>query len=124
MLAALDAGTPSPRTGSDRMGADKRQNATRPKNVLALAARCPVLFFLGKVGMTSLATRAQCGSIAILLPQMPEVAAMHAAIYKLAAVALPTALLFGPDAISYRIQNSGAVALITRPGVQKPHCKP
>src|ERR1700680_2359244 len=51
------------------MGADKRQNATRPRNVLALAARCPVLFFLGKVGMASLATRAQCGSIAILLPQ-------------------------------------------------------
>ena len=51
--------------------------------------------------------------VAILLPQMPEVAAAHVAIYKLAAVALPTALLFGPDAISYRVQNSGAVALIT-----------
>ena len=51
--------------------------------------------------------------VAILLPQMPEVAAAHVAIYKLAAIALPTALLFGPDAISYRLQNSGAVALIT-----------
>ena len=51
--------------------------------------------------------------VAILLPQMPEVAAAHVAIYKLAAVALPTALLFGPDAISYRLQNSGTVALIT-----------
>jgi len=51
--------------------------------------------------------------VAILLPQMPEVAAAHVAIYKLATVALPTALLFGPDAISYRLQNSGAVALIT-----------
>src|SRR6187431_2118881 len=51
--------------------------------------------------------------VAILLPQMPEVAAAHVAVYKLAAVALPTALLFGPDAISYRLQNSGAVALIT-----------
>src|SRR5438045_7884473 len=51
------------------MGVDKRQNATRPKNVLALAARCPVLFFLGKLGMASLATRAECGLIAILLPQ-------------------------------------------------------
>lgn len=51
--------------------------------------------------------------VAILLPQTPEVAAAHVAIYKLAAVALPTALLFGPDAISYRVQNSGAVALIT-----------
>ena len=51
--------------------------------------------------------------VAILLPQTPEVAAAHVAIYKLAAVALPTALLFGPDAISYRLQNSGAKALIT-----------
>jgi acetyl-CoA synthetase len=51
--------------------------------------------------------------VAILLPQAPEVAAAHIAIYKLAAVALPTAILFGPDAISYRLQNSGAKALIT-----------
>jgi acetyl-CoA synthetase len=51
--------------------------------------------------------------VAILLPQAPEVAAAHVAIYKLAAVALPTALLFGPDAISYRLQNSGAKVLVT-----------
>lgn len=51
--------------------------------------------------------------VAILLPQAPEVAAANVAIYKLAAVALPTAMLFGPDAISYRLQNSGAKALIT-----------
>lgn len=51
--------------------------------------------------------------IAIMLPQMPEVAAAHIAIYKLGAVALPIAALFGPDALSYRLQNSGAKALIT-----------
>jgi len=51
--------------------------------------------------------------VAIMLPQMPEVAAAHIAIYKLAAVALPVAVLFGPDALSYRLQNSGAKALIT-----------
>ena len=51
--------------------------------------------------------------VAILLPQTPEAAAAHVAIYKLAAIALPTALLFGPDAIAYRLQNSGAAALIT-----------
>ena len=51
--------------------------------------------------------------VAILLPQAPEVAAVHIAIYKLAAVALPIAILFGPDALSYRLQNSGAKALIT-----------
>ncbi len=51
--------------------------------------------------------------VAILLPQAPEVAAAHMAIYKLGAVALPIAILFGPDALSYRLQNSGARALIT-----------
>ena len=51
--------------------------------------------------------------VAILLPQSPEVAAIHIAIYKLAAVALPLAVLFGTDALSYRLQNSGANALIT-----------
>ena len=51
--------------------------------------------------------------VAIMLPQMPEVAAAHIAIYKLGAVALPIAALFGPDALSYRLQNSGAKALIT-----------
>ena len=51
--------------------------------------------------------------VAILLPQMPEVAAIHIAVYKLAAIALPLATLFGVDAIAYRLQNSGAKALIT-----------
>ena len=51
--------------------------------------------------------------VAIMLPQTPEVAAAHIAIYKLGAVALPVAVLFGPDALSYRLQNSGAKALIT-----------
>ena len=43
--------------------------------------------------------------VAILLPQAPEVAAIHIAIYKLAAVALPLAILFGVDALSYRLQQ-------------------
>ncbi|MGA7039393.1 MAG: AMP-binding protein, partial [Pseudolabrys sp.] len=51
--------------------------------------------------------------VAILLPQLPEVAAIHIAIYKLGAVALPLAVLFGVDALSYRLENSGAAALIT-----------
>jgi acetyl-CoA synthetase len=51
--------------------------------------------------------------IAILLPQAPEVAACHIAIYKLGGVALPLAILFGVDALTYRLQNSGAAAMIT-----------
>src|SRR5260221_10205714 len=51
--------------------------------------------------------------VAILLPQAPEVAAIHIAIYKLGGIALPLAVLFGPDALAYRLQNAGAKALIT-----------
>ncbi len=51
--------------------------------------------------------------IAVLLPQAPEVAATHVAIYKLGAIALPIAVLFGPDALAYRLQSSGTKALIT-----------
>lgn len=51
--------------------------------------------------------------VAIFLPQSPDVAAAHIAIYKLGAVALPIAVLFGTDALSYRLQNSGAKALLT-----------
>jgi acetyl-CoA synthetase len=51
--------------------------------------------------------------VAVLLPQTPEAAAGHIAIYKLGAVALPLAILFGVDALSYRLQNAGAKAVIT-----------
>jgi acetyl-CoA synthetase len=51
--------------------------------------------------------------VAILLPQAPEVAISHLAIYKLGAIALPLATLFGVEALSYRLGNSGACALIT-----------
>ncbi len=51
--------------------------------------------------------------VAILLPQSPDVVAIHVAVYKLAAIALPLATMFGVDALSYRLQNSGAKVLIT-----------
>jgi acetyl-CoA synthetase len=51
--------------------------------------------------------------VAILLPQAPAVAAAHMAIYKLGAIALPLAMLFGVEAVSYRLRDSGARALIT-----------
>ncbi|HVG52741.1 MAG TPA: AMP-binding protein [Xanthobacteraceae bacterium] len=51
--------------------------------------------------------------VAILLPQTPEVAAIHIAIYKLGAVALPLAMLFGVDAISYRLKDAGAKVVVT-----------
>jgi acetyl-CoA synthetase len=54
--------------------------------------------------------------VAILLPQAPEVAAIHVAIYKLGAIALPLASLFGVDALSYRLHNAGVKALLCNAG--------
>ena len=51
--------------------------------------------------------------VAIILPQTPETAIAHLAIYKLGGIALPLAALFGVDALSYRLSNSGARAVIT-----------
>jgi len=58
--------------------------------------------------------------IAIILPQTPETVVAHFATYKLGAVALPLAGLFGVDALVYRLENSGARAAITNAaGVEK-----
>lgn len=51
--------------------------------------------------------------IAIILPQSVETAVTHIAIYKLGAIAVPLAALFGVDALSYRLENSGARAVVT-----------
>lgn len=51
--------------------------------------------------------------VAILLPQCPETAIAHVACCKLGAVALPLFVLFGEDALEYRLQNSEARAVVT-----------
>jgi acetyl-CoA synthetase len=51
--------------------------------------------------------------VGVLLPQRPETAIAHIAIYKLGAVALPLFTQFGPDALEHRLSDSSARALIT-----------
>ena len=51
--------------------------------------------------------------VGILLPQCPETALSHIALYKLGAIAVPLFTLFGPEALEYRLGNSGARAVIT-----------
>lgn len=51
--------------------------------------------------------------VGVLLPQRPETAIAHLAIYKLGAVAVPLFVQFGPDALEHRLADSGAKALIT-----------
>ncbi|MEZ4657742.1 MAG: AMP-binding protein [Caldilineaceae bacterium] len=49
----------------------------------------------------------------MLLPQAPETAYSHVAIYKLGAMSVPLFTLFGVDALAYRLGNSEAKAVIT-----------
>jgi acetyl-CoA synthetase len=56
--------------------------------------------------------------IAIILPQRPETAVAHMACQQLGAVAMPLSILFGPDALEYRLQDSAAMlAIVDRAGL-------
>jgi acetyl-CoA synthetase len=51
--------------------------------------------------------------VAILLAQSAEVAITHVALYKLGAIALPLAALFGAEALGFRLANAGARGIVT-----------
>jgi acetyl-CoA synthetase len=51
--------------------------------------------------------------VALLLPQSFETAIAHVAIYKLGAIAVPLALLFGVEALEYRLHTAGVKAIVT-----------
>jgi acetyl-CoA synthetase len=51
--------------------------------------------------------------VAIILSQQVETALTHLACYKIGAIALPLSTLFGPDALSYRLRDSGSTAVVT-----------
>ena len=51
--------------------------------------------------------------VAVLLPQLPETAVAHVAIYKMGAIAVPLFSLFGVEALEYRLADSGSRAVIT-----------
>ena len=50
--------------------------------------------------------------VGIILPQRPETAVAHIACHLLGAVAMPLSILFGPEALAYRLQDSGAALAI------------
>ena len=47
--------------------------------------------------------------VAVVMPQRPETAVSHMALYHLGAVAMPLSMLFGPEALAFRLQDSAAV---------------
>ncbi|NTF43455.1 AMP-binding protein [Rhizobium rhizogenes] len=62
--------------------------------------------------LTALGVRAG-DRVALLLPQSFETVIAHVAIYKMGAIALPLALLFGAEALEYRLKVSGASVIVT-----------
>ncbi len=50
--------------------------------------------------------------VAVVLSQRPETALAHIAAYKLGAIAVPLAVLFGDEALEYRLRDSGARAVV------------
>ena len=50
--------------------------------------------------------------VAVVMPQRFETAVAHMAIYQMGAVAMPLSMLFGPDALEYRINHSEASVAI------------
>lgn len=51
--------------------------------------------------------------VAVVNPQSLETAVSYMGIFRMGAIALPLSSLFGPDALAYRLSNSGAKAVIT-----------
>jgi acetyl-CoA synthetase len=54
--------------------------------------------------------------VGVHLPQSPECLIAHIAVLKLGAIVLPLFRLFGPDALRFRLADSGAKAFITSGG--------
>ena len=51
--------------------------------------------------------------VGLLLPQGFDTVIAHVAIYRLGAIAVPLALLFGPEALEYRLAAAGVSAIVT-----------
>jgi acetyl-CoA synthetase len=50
--------------------------------------------------------------VAIVMPQRFETAVAYMAVFQMGAVAMPLSMLFGPDALAFRLMDSGAVVAI------------
>ena len=53
--------------------------------------------------------------VAIILPQRPETAIAHIACYQMGAVAMPLSILFGPEALEYRLRDGAAAVALVDP---------
>ncbi len=54
--------------------------------------------------------------IGVMLPQIPETAISHIAIFKIGAISVPLFTLFGEEALKFRLSDAGIKVLITNKG--------
>ncbi|MEF8807859.1 AMP-binding protein [Natronomonas sp.] len=54
--------------------------------------------------------------VGVVLPQIPANPITHLACWKLGAISMPLSVLFGPDALEYRLQDSAATAVVVGSG--------
>ncbi|MXR51470.1 AMP-binding protein [Halovenus sp. WSH3] len=57
--------------------------------------------------------------VGVVVPQRPANPITHLANWKLGAVSVPLTVLFGPDALRYRLEDSEAVAVVIDPSVRE-----
>ncbi|WP_253738690.1 acyl-CoA synthetase [Halohasta salina] len=57
--------------------------------------------------------------VAVVVPQKPANPITHLANWKLGAISVPLTVLFGPEALEYRLEDSGAKAVVVDPGVRE-----
>jgi acetyl-CoA synthetase len=92
---------------------------------------CTAIFWEDEAGQTDSATYAELDlrarslerglaalgvlagdTIAIALPQRIETAVAHIAAYRMGCIAVPLTVLFGPDALEFRLNDSAATAIV------------
>ena len=114
-----------PRGDVRRPSADDRDDATTPRSSgKAKTARRATLTWRELRALTDRiaagsARRAACGegdAVGLFLPMVPETVAALFAVAKLGAIFLPIFSGYGADAVAVRLEDAGAVALITADG--------
>jgi acetyl-CoA synthetase len=57
--------------------------------------------------------------VALILPQRPETIVTYFACFQMGAIAVPLSFLFGPEALEYRLANSGAKVVVVDADTQR-----
>ena len=106
------ADDPARRRRAPRSCGRARRATTRTLIVGASCARSPI-------ASRRVSRRAACGvgdAVGLFLPMLPETVAALFAVAKLGAVFLPIFSGYGADAVAVRLEDAGAVALVTADG--------